>query len=153
MNLDRDFTERARRVFRDEDDLLAVILRAHLVLEHCLEIRLRRIFKLPDVLNGRRFGRLGFAQKAAVFVGLTHPSNKCQDLLLGFNKLRNRAAHIEGSDLNQATQKILSTSIVLDPDEDFDPDATVKWAFFMALRELDLADQILEEKHKGVRLR
>lgn len=147
MEFDRDLRERARRVFQDED-LLGVVLRSHLILERGMEARLREAFKRPEVLSGRKLGRLGFAHKLIVFTGLFAPSTECEELLSGFNRLRNQAAHEEGLDLESAVERCLPTFVHFRDHGYFDPENTVKWAFMVALQGLGVGEALLSLDEK-----
>lgn len=147
MEFDRDLRERARRVFRDED-LLGVVLRSHLILERGIEARLCEAFKRPEVFSEPKIGRLGFAHKLIVFTGLFAPSAECEELLSGFNRLRNQAVHKEGLDLETAVARCLPGFVHQQQQGCFDAESTLKWAFVVALAGLGVGQALLPPDEK-----
>lgn len=75
------------------ENFLQTVLHAHLLIEKALVKQIEAKFARPEVLSDRQFAQLSFAQKVAVYVGLYAPEKRSVDLLLGFNKLRNKMAH------------------------------------------------------------
>lgn len=96
-NFDDALCDRVDRLFAAEN-LIQVILHAHLLLEQALTTRLTAKFARPDVLNGNRFASLSFAQKITVYVGLYAPEDWILETLVGFNRLRNSIAHEIGDE-------------------------------------------------------
>ena len=103
---DEDLLGRVETVFAGEN-LLQVILHAHLLLERALHYKIAEKLVRPDVLTSNRFARLSFAQKVAMFVGLHDPKPDTEQLLLAFNRLRNTIVH-EITDPDSAVKQHLA---------------------------------------------
>ena len=79
-------------VFRGEN-LLQTILHAHLLIERAMTQAIVEKLARPQVLREGRYGRWSFHQKLALYVGLYNPPKEQEQMLLGFNNLRNAIAH------------------------------------------------------------
>ncbi|MCL9758652.1 hypothetical protein [Frankia sp. AiPa1] len=75
------------------DNLVEVVLYAHLLVEQALEILIKERFERSNVFGQSRFTRLTFAHKITVYVGLYGPDDNQIDRLQKLNRLRNRMAH------------------------------------------------------------
>jgi hypothetical protein len=77
-----------------EENLIQMILYAHLVIEQGLTQRIADKLARPKILeDDRKYGRWSFQQKISLYVGLVNPPKDQEDLLFAFNKLRNGIAH------------------------------------------------------------
>jgi hypothetical protein len=88
-NLDPSLVAWVDQVFHGEN-LVQVILSAHLLIERALIAELSHLVARPDLLERIQWK---FAQRATLYVALADPRPELAELLFGFNKLRNRIAH------------------------------------------------------------
>jgi hypothetical protein len=88
------------------DNLTQVILHSHLLIERAMTVRIAAKLARPDVLEEGRYGRWSFASKLSLYVALYAPEKDSEELLWGFNKLRNMIAH-KFQDENACIEKCL----------------------------------------------
>lgn len=103
---DEALLRRVESMFAGEN-LLQVILHAHLLLERAVQLKIVEKLLRPDVLRSKRFAHLSFAQQIGMFVGLTDPKRSTEELLLAFNRLRNAIAHELDDAESAVTQHLL----------------------------------------------
>jgi len=89
---DPSLLNRVDEMFQSSN-LTQIILHAHLLLEQALDKKIQNKLARPDVLNSKKYANFSFAQKVTLFIGLYDPDYDTEDILLGFNKLRNMIAH------------------------------------------------------------
>ena len=75
------------------ENLIQVILHAHLLIERALVIRISEKLARPEIMTNGKYAKLSFAQKTSLYIGMYGPSEEDENLLLAFNKLRNMIAH------------------------------------------------------------
>lgn len=103
-----------RHVFRfdehmaDVDDLALIVLKGHLLIEEMLLELAALLVAHPDHLTR---ANLGFHKLACIDRALAkgEAGNKCWDLILGINSLRNQLAHkLEPPDLDRCVEEVLA---------------------------------------------
>jgi hypothetical protein len=90
--LSPELLQRVEEVFHGEN-LLQIILHAHLLIERAMTSKILTKLSRPEILEDERYGRWSFHQKLALYVGLCNPPKDREQLLFGFNRLRNMIAH------------------------------------------------------------
>ena len=91
-SFDPGLLKRVDEMFQSSN-LTQIILHAHLLLEQALEKKIQDKLVRPEVLSGKKYVKLSFAQKVVLYIGLYNPDDETENILLGFNKLRNMIAH------------------------------------------------------------
>jgi hypothetical protein len=76
-----------------EENLIQMILYAHLFIEHGITQKIAEKLERPEIIKDGKYGRWPFYQKISLYVGLVNPPKDREDLLFAFNNLRNRIAH------------------------------------------------------------
>ena len=89
---DKALQSKVELVFEGEN-LLQMILHAHLLLERAITNLISKKLKKPEVVLGTEFGRLSFQNKLGLYVALYDPPPDRIKTLISFNKLRNALAH------------------------------------------------------------
>src|SRR5580704_10431444 len=87
-DIPREMLERLYGLFSG-DNLLQLILHAHLLIERGLVLQIQTKLAKPEIMRER----WSFAQKMNLYIGLFNPSEPTQEILRGFNRLRNKVAH------------------------------------------------------------
>ena len=89
---DKALQSKLELVFEGEN-LLQMILHAHLLLERAITSLISKKLKKPEAVLGTEFGRLSFQNKLGLYVALYDPPPERVKALIAFNKLRNALAH------------------------------------------------------------
>lgn len=89
---DKALQSKLELVFEGEN-LLQMILHAHLLLERAITSLISKKLKKPEAILGTEFGRLSFQNKLGLYVALYDPPSERTKALVAFNKLRNALAH------------------------------------------------------------
>jgi hypothetical protein len=74
------------------DNLVQVVLHAHLIVERALAIQVAKKFERPGVITGKD-ARWTFSELVSLYIGLYNPPLEQVQSLRGLNKLRNSIAH------------------------------------------------------------
>jgi hypothetical protein len=107
--LDEALFPKVEAVFAGEN-LLQMILHAHLLLERAVDAKITEKLLRPSALGPTGSARFSFAQKIALYVGLFDPPQPTELLLAAFNRLRNSVAH-ELNDLDSAVRRFLRPAL------------------------------------------
>jgi hypothetical protein len=91
-DFDQEILDRITDLFHGEN-LVQVILHAHLLIERGLTWRISQKLANPEIMEDGKYGRWSFQQKLAFYIGLYDPPEDRQEMLSGFNRLRNMIAH------------------------------------------------------------
>jgi hypothetical protein len=100
--LDPNMVDRVEAIF-DGENIVEMILHAHLLIERALTAKIAEKMARPTVLEEFNWS---FSQKISLYVGLYGPTAENEKTLRGFNRLRNGIAH-EFPDLEQLVRKNL----------------------------------------------
>jgi hypothetical protein len=87
--LDPNLLDRVESVF-DGENVVELILHAHLLIERALTSRIAEKLTRPQILEQFSWS---FHQKISLYVGLYDPTTENEELLRGFNRVRNGIAH------------------------------------------------------------
>lgn len=91
-SFDPSLLERIEHVFHGEN-LIQMILHAHLLIERAITLRLLDKLKRPEILDDGNYGRWSFHQKITLYVGFYDPPEEQENMLFAFNRLRNMIVH------------------------------------------------------------
>ena len=143
-SFDPSSLKRVDEMFQSSN-LTQIILHAHLLLEQALDKKIQHKLVRPDVFNNKKYAKISFAQKVTLYIGLYDPDVDTENILFGFNRLRNMIAHqlIDESDS-------VYRCLVL-PCDTKAPDAIshVKLIFgFLAVGELNAFDELIWETER-----
>jgi hypothetical protein len=93
QTLDSDKMITLLREAYKEENLIQMILYAHLIIEHGITQKIAEKLERPEILDNEKYGRWTFHEKVSLYVGLINPPKDQEDLLFAYNKLRNQIAH------------------------------------------------------------
>jgi len=126
---DKALQAKLEQVFVGEN-LLQMILHAHLLMERAITNLISKKLKKPDAVFGSEFGRLSFQNKLGLYVALYDPPSERVQSLVSFNKLRNALAHRMESEAEMVSRFLRKNS-----DEILSP-VEARWQVFGTAFEL-----------------
>lgn len=106
-----DILARVDEVFH-ADNLLQMILHAHLLIERGLTNRIREKLARPEAFDEKTWT---FHQKALLYIALYDPWSGEKQMLLGLNRLRNKIAHSFQDDLESCAAECLPFEDIYPP--------------------------------------
>ena len=105
-------------IIGEENPVLSIFLRGHLVLEGILE----ELLRTQNIVSLKKISRKTMAEKIKLYRDLKLISLNLQSFLLEVNRLRNKFAHRLGYDLTQEDVHLLINLAAAAPEIDFSDD-------------------------------